>query len=60
MKEGKEYTESEKTHISEQLDCIRQIVRHCSEERMPQGACTFCLTLYRAALNAAIDCGVWE
>lgn len=60
MIDGKKYTETEKEHISTQLDCIREIVRHCSENRMPQGACDYCLALYRVALNKAIDSGVWE
>tara|TARA_B110000444_G_scaffold260592_1_gene308189 strand:+ start:2539 stop:2724 length:186 start_codon:yes stop_codon:yes gene_type:complete len=57
---NKKYTETERNHISDQLDCIRQIVRHCSEDRMPEGACDFCLALYKTALNNAIDAGVWE
>ena len=60
MVDGKKYKESEKEHISNQLDCIRQIVRYCSEDRMPQGPCDYCLALYREALNKAIDSGVWQ
>jgi hypothetical protein len=58
--EKKELTESEKNHIQEQLDLVRSVVRNCSEERMPQGPCSYCLALYKTAMNQAIDKGVWE
>jgi len=60
MKEKKEYTESELNHIRKQLDWVRSIVRHCSEERMPQGACSYCVGLLRLAMNQALDAGVWD
>ena len=56
----KELRKSERIHIENQLDAIRHIVRTCSEERMPQGPCKYCLELYRAAMNQAIDHGVYE
>jgi hypothetical protein len=59
MKE-KKYTQSEIIHIENTLDSIRSIIRLCSEERMPQGPCTYCLELYRSAMNQAIDAGVYE
>lgn len=59
-KENREYTESELMHIREQLDWVRSIVRQCSRDRMPQGACPFCLQIYRTAVNAALDAGVWD
>lgn len=58
--EKKELSESELNHIHEQLDWVRSIVRNCSNERMPQGACPFCLELYRLAINQALDAGVWD
>lgn len=60
MKKVKEYTESEKNHIRNQLDWVRSIVRNCSKERMPQGACSYCLEIYRVATNKALDAGVWD
>ena len=59
MKE-KKYTQSEITHIENTVDSIRAIIRLCSEERMPQGPCKYCLELYRSAMNQAIDAGVYE
>ena len=59
MKE-KKYTPGEKRHIENTLDGVRAIVRLCSEERMPRGPCTYCLELYRSAINKAIDAGVYE
>ena len=58
--ESKELRESEKMHIEKQLDSIKRIVRECSDERMPQGPCKYCLELYRAAINKGIDVGVYE
>jgi len=55
-----EKTDREKQHLAEQLDHVRRMVRKCSEERMPQGACAFCLQVYRVALNAALDEGVFD
>lgn len=60
IRPGKELTESEKSHVEEQLQYARSLVRHCSDERMPQGPCRFCLAIYRAAMNAAIDVGIWD
>ena len=57
---GKELTQSEVFHIKDQLDTVRHIVRHCANERMPQGPCRFCLELYRTTINQAIDLGVYE
>ena len=57
---GKELTQSEREHIRAQLDWIRSVVRHCSDERMPQGPCEYCLGLYRLAINQALDAGVWD
>lgn len=57
---GKELKPSQKAHIENQLDAVRAMVRYCSEERMPQGPCKYCLELYRAAINQAIDLGVFE
>ena len=59
MKE-RELTESERRHIEYQLDDVRIMVRNCSKERMPQGACKYCLEIYRAAINKAIDLGVYD
>lgn len=59
MEKG-ELKESEKIHVQAQLDMIRRTVRSCSEDRMPQGPCKYCLDLYRAAINQAIDLGVYE
>jgi hypothetical protein len=56
----KEYTESELHHIQEQLDWIRSVVRHCADDRMPQGPCEYCLGLYRLAMNQAIEAGLWD
>ena len=56
----KELSQSEISHIEEQLDWIRSVVRNCSDERMPQGPCSYCLGLYRLAINQAIDAGVWD
>ena len=56
----KELKQSEKAHIEFQLDAIRRMVRECSDYRMPQGPCEYCLEIYRAAMNQAIDCGVYE
>lgn len=56
----KELTQRELDHIQIQLDTVRHIVRHCAEERMPQGPCRFCLELYRTTINQAIDLGVYE
>jgi hypothetical protein len=57
---GKELTQSELDHIQMQLDTVRHIVRHCADERMPQGPCRFCLELYRTTINNAIDLGLYE
>lgn len=51
---------SKKAHIENQLDAVRFMVRACSEDRMPQGPCSYCLEIYRAAINKAIDLGVYE
>lgn len=56
----KELTPSQKEHIESQLDAVRAMVRQCSEERMPQGPCRYCLEIYRASMNQAIDLGVYE
>jgi hypothetical protein len=56
----KELKQSEKAHIEFQLDAIRRMVRECSDYRMPQGCCEYCLEIYRAAINQALDCGVYE
>ena len=60
MKKEKQLTELEAEHIQTQLDWVRSIVRNCSEERMPQGACKYCMELYRTAVNQAIDRGLYE
>ena len=59
MEKG-ELKDSQRIHIENQLDAVRAIVRHCSDERMPQGPCRYCLELYRSAINQAIDLGVYE
>ena len=56
----KELSESEIQHIRAQLDWVRSVVRHCADERMPQGPCKYCLGLYQLAMNQAIDAGVWD
>jgi hypothetical protein len=56
----KELKDFEKMHIHYQIDNVRRLVRRCAEERMPQGPCKFCLEIYRAAINKAIDLGFWE
>lgn len=60
MKERKELTEQEINHIQMQLDHTRRMVRTCSDERMPQGPCKYCLEVYRAAINQAINRGLYE
>lgn len=60
MKEIPEVKESERVHIEKKIDEVRRMVRVCSEERMPQGACRFCLEIYRATINAAIDLGIYK
>ena len=55
-----ELKNSERIHIENQLDAVRAMVRHCADERMPQGPCRWCLEIYRAAINQAIDLGVYE
>jgi hypothetical protein len=57
---NKEISKSERMHIEAQLDFVRHLVRHCAEERMPQGPCKYCLEIYRKAMNQAIDQGVYE
>lgn len=56
----KELTPRQKEHIEGQLDAIRAMVRQCADERLPQGPCRYCLEIYRAAINQAIDEGVYE
>jgi hypothetical protein len=56
----KEYSESEKKHIEWTLDDVRVMVRNCSKERMPQGPCDFCRSIYLVAINKAIEAGVYD
>lgn len=60
MKDIPELKDAEKAHIEKKIDEVRRMVRDCSEERMPQGACRFCLEVYRATINQAIDLGLYE
>ena len=55
-----ELTPSKKSHIEDQLNAVRYMVRQCSEDRMPQGPCSYCLEIYRTAINKAIDLGVYD
>ena len=57
---GRELKDFEKSHIHEQMDHARRLVRSCADDRMPQGPCRFCLEIYRAAMNKAIDLGFWD
>ena len=59
MKDKPELKESEISHIEKKIDHVRRMVRQCSEEGMPQGACRFCLEIYRATINEAIDLGIY-
>ena len=60
MRPKKELSKSEIEHIRAQLDWVRSVVRHCANERMPQGPCEYCLGIYKLANNQAIDAGVWD